>query len=154
MPRSPPGSTECTLCAEGFYLHDLSKIGEFLGQEDCVRCPDLAKCSAGSTLETLELESNRWRLSTRTIDIRRCPEVGGVEHTSCGGGTVRDWEWGSGDDGGSGDDAGSGDDGGSGSGETVGGSGEARQSADLFTRALYCRRAAHALGRARVLCPA
>ena len=71
---------------------------EGLPQGECTACPDFATCAAYSTLASLTLKQNFWRLSNATLDARRCvtkddeaavtasPCVGGNWTSSGGGG--------------------------------------------------------------------
>ena len=80
---SAEGSSSCTVCAADFYLHDVSLVAS---QENCRDCPPSAECPWATTLESLGVPANHWRLSLQTIDIHRCPEQGGVAESPCLGG--------------------------------------------------------------------
>ena len=80
---SDSGATTCDVCADDFYLHDSSAPAT---QENCHACPKDAVCGWGTTLESLVLPRNHWRLSQSTVDIHSCPEEGGVEESTCVGG--------------------------------------------------------------------
>ena len=99
--------------ARRYYLYDASLAAS---EASCELCPaDDTRCPHdGTTLATLPLEPNRWRLSGSTTDIRcaflpfpptfrevrgvrgmqsagrRCPEEGGFEESSCVGGSGGD----------------------------------------------------------------
>jgi hypothetical protein len=80
---SESGATDCDEhCAADFYLHDL---GTPASRENCEACPAAAACDWGTTIETLSLSRNHWRLSLRTVDIHSCPESGGVADSACEG---------------------------------------------------------------------
>ena len=50
-------------------------------------CPaNGATCEHNSSIESIVLAANHWRLSTRTTDIKLCPEEGGISDSACLGG--------------------------------------------------------------------
>jgi len=69
------GSSSCPLCRREYYLHPQSR--------ECVKCPNEASCpdDGGSTLRTLGLKADYWRISANTTVIHRCPF-----DQACGGG--------------------------------------------------------------------
>jgi hypothetical protein len=76
-------STNCTICDAGFYHRNLDAPAS---QENCATCPESAECSRATTLATLALPQNHWRLTPLTTDIHRCPEQGGIPDSPCLGG--------------------------------------------------------------------
>jgi len=80
---SDAGATMCGFCSEGFFLHDSSAPAS---QENCRACPKNAECGWGTTLQSLVLPRNHWRLSLSAVDIRSFPEIGGVDQSTFVGG--------------------------------------------------------------------
>ena len=65
------------------------------GSSSCTPCPSFATCAPYTTIETLQLRSNMWRLTNRTLDARECA-TGDVSRSPCLGGNTSDDEVGSG----------------------------------------------------------
>ena len=89
---SMAGDDSCDWCAEGFYWLSREEAAqrdsaghllapeeaaaedgaEGLPQGECTPCPEFATCAAYSTLASLALKQNFWRLSNATLDAHRC----------------------------------------------------------------------------------
>ena len=70
-------SQGCFACPAGYYLDDLSATAIQMfdkPSEFCKRCPLHAKCPHGSSLETLVVPPNFWRLSNATSRLYPCYE--------------------------------------------------------------------------------
>ena len=83
------GATVCDVCDAGYYLQNMALAAS---QSNCMACPDNAACPWGTTIQTLVLPRNHWRLSPHTIDIHTCPEQGGVVDSTCTGSTNRTFD--------------------------------------------------------------
>lgn len=74
------GSTQCTLCAAGYFQKELHREPA-TDARACLPCPASARCAAGSTIETIVLRRGFWRLTNRTSDVRPC--AGGSVSAAC-----------------------------------------------------------------------
>ena len=86
------GADACDHCAAGYYYSEPAAKGS----SPCSPCPSFAVCSPYTTLETLQLRSNMWRLTNRTLDARSCATSGDVRRSPCMGGSQSADETGSG----------------------------------------------------------
>lgn len=57
-------------------------------QSNCELCPTGATCDPGAEVETLIMDEGYWRLSNKTVDIRRCPYDSDGAFTPCRGGVT------------------------------------------------------------------
>ena len=83
---SAPGEPRCDVCSAGHYLRDSTKVPS---EEECISCSTLGgvDCGWNSTLQTVVLRDEYWRISDLSVDVRRCDSRG--NGSSClGGGTV------------------------------------------------------------------
>ena len=80
---SPAGADQCTVCREGFYLHDEERTAS---SDACEPVLLGMQPSWNTTVRTAILQPGFWRLSARTTDIRRCD--GTANSSGCGGGTT------------------------------------------------------------------
>ncbi|KAL1523059.1 hypothetical protein AB1Y20_018019 [Prymnesium parvum] len=64
---------ECSECATGYFLRDLTKRVQS-DSSACELCPTGAVCEAGSTIYSIQLKRGWWRLSNSTTDLRNCAE--------------------------------------------------------------------------------
>ena len=73
-------SRDACICVEGTYKS---------GSGVCEQCPEDAECPRGTTVATMKLRSNRWRLSQDTVDIHACAiQTSWNPQTPCRGGRV------------------------------------------------------------------
>ena len=75
-----PGDSTCSRCREGLWYSESAG--------SCVACPFGAVCAAGSTIDTMTLETGFWRLTNWTTDMRRCQFYDDSSKTPCQGGVV------------------------------------------------------------------
>ena len=78
---SEAGASDCGVCAPGFFLLDLTQQPS---QDQCKPCIDGAECGWNSTLRTIRMQPNHWRLSELTTDVQRCE--GSADASGCLGG--------------------------------------------------------------------
>ena len=89
---SKTGADACSHCAADYYY-----VGPSVnGSASCAACPSFAACPPYTTLETLRLRSNMWRLTNRTLDARECATSGDLRRSPCVGGGQSGDETGSG----------------------------------------------------------
>jgi hypothetical protein len=89
---SVAGADRCEHCREGYYWRGPATNGT----SACASCPPSAVCEAFTTLETLQLQNNLWRLNNRTLDVWECATSGDVRRSPCVGGKQSGDETGSG----------------------------------------------------------
>ena len=84
---SPQGAISCSFCDDGFYLRDESIDRSMLLTKPqlCRPCPARAVCTQNTTMSTLGVPYNHWRLSLYSDELHRCPARGDVAHSSCRG---------------------------------------------------------------------
>ena len=76
---SEPGSDRCTWCGPGYFATPNS------ADLQCEVCLRESTCPDNTTLTTVELSKDRWRISGLSRDIRLC--IRGANGSSCTGGT-------------------------------------------------------------------
>uniref|UniRef100_A0A7S4BXP4 Tyrosine-protein kinase ephrin type A/B receptor-like domain-containing protein n=1 Tax=Chrysotila carterae TaxID=13221 RepID=A0A7S4BXP4_CHRCT len=77
---STESSTQCDLCASGYYKLDEDAATE----STCKECPEGAICPVGTELSTLVLKAGYWRLTPRALILTKCEDPNGDER--CRGG--------------------------------------------------------------------
>ena len=82
---SAAGATECAACVAGYALRLRTDEGLADKSRACAPCPKGVLCPANVTVQTMTLLPGYWRLSTRTTDVRRCPDGHKENGTSCVG---------------------------------------------------------------------
>lgn len=80
---SAEGSSDCSFCFANYYSEVPSANGS--AALNCAACPGSATCAPNTTLATLNLTRNHWRLSPRSRQITACEQ--GAEGSACAGGT-------------------------------------------------------------------
>ena len=76
---SRAGSSECSMCAEGYY-RESAAIG--VSTATCLPCPRGAHCDVNSTLQTFSLLEGFWRLETTSPEPLECDDVDKVAEGS------------------------------------------------------------------------
>lgn len=72
---SAPGSDLCNMCAEGYYLKNVSATAEDITQypsENCLKCPKGSDCSKNTSLQNIKLEKKHWRPTFNTSKVYKC----------------------------------------------------------------------------------
>jgi len=69
---SHAGSTECSMCAEGYYRESAAIA---VSTAACLPCPRGARCRVNSTLQTFGLLEGYWRLETTSPEPLACDDV-------------------------------------------------------------------------------
>ena len=83
---SEVGAPSCEHCKAGYYLSGVCRV-----------CPsEFAECEAFTTLATLHLKPNTWRLSALSLDFRSCVASSSFEQSPCVGGSLSGTTGGSG----------------------------------------------------------
>lgn len=72
---SSRGNNTCSFCSSGFYLTNLTASQEEIFRDSltyCKPCPEKGICNVNTTIATLGIRKNYWRLSNMTATIYRC----------------------------------------------------------------------------------
>ena len=76
---SHAGSSECSMCAEGYYRESAAIA---VSTATCLPCPRGARCHINSTLQTFSLLEGYWRLETTSPEPLECYDVDKVTEGS------------------------------------------------------------------------